>query len=137
MVSRKQKRVRVVIIDPVNKTLTEQHIEPDPDRYYFWMDCTCIELLVRQVNENEVNTLKQESAKTIRLYVDETGGYTDKPRFILRSKYGTEELIGKSVLIGDFDSKGDETDCPWSLDDVRKFIFFDIQSLRRHVHDNK
>jgi hypothetical protein len=121
----------------VNKTLTEQHIEPELSRYHFWMGCTCIESVVREVNENEVNTLKQSSSKTIRLYVDETGGFTDKPRFILRSKYGTEELIGKSVLIGDFDSKGDETDCLWSLDDVRKFIFFDIQSLRRHVHDNK
>lgn len=133
--AKKAKKVRVVLIDPEKKTLTEMHIDPDLSRYYFWMGCTCIEHVLRDVNDSEVNILKQKSSRYIRLYVDETGGFTDKPRFILRSKFGSEELIGKSLLIGDPDDDGNETDCLWELDDVRKFIFFDITSLRRFVHD--
>jgi hypothetical protein len=131
----KKKKVRVILIDPEKKTITEMMLEPYFQRYYFWMGCSMIEQVLRQVNESEVNTLKQNSSPYIRMYVDETGGYTDKQKFILRTKYGSEELIGKSLLIGDHNADGEETDCLWSLDDVRKFIFFDISSLRRFVHD--
>lgn len=136
MAEKKKAKVRVVLIDPSLKTITEMHIAPDLGRYYFWMGCTTIESVVREVNDNEINTLKQSSSPHIRLYVDETGGFTNKPTFFLRTKYGSESLIGKSLLIGDPDDDGEQTDCLWSLDDVRKFIFFDVQRLRRAIHDN-
>lgn len=135
--AKKAKKVRVVLIDPEKKEITELHIEPDLSRYYFWLGCDCLEVVLRQVNEDEVNTLKQKSSKYVRLYVDETGGYTRKAKFILRTKYGNEELIGKAMIVGELVEDGDETDCLWSLDDVRKFIFFDITSLRRFIHDNR
>lgn len=133
--AKKKAKVRVVLIDPEKKTITEMMLEPDFQRYYFWMGCDMIEHVLREVNDTEVNTMKQKSSRYLRLYVDETGAYKNKATFILRTKYGSEELIGKALLIGDFDDDGNETDCLWSLDDVKKFIFFDITSLRRFVHD--
>lgn len=133
----RHKRVRVVLIDPENKTITEQHIEPELPRYYFWIGCDYIESVVREVDERDVNTLKQNSSKYIRLYVDEHGGFTEKPRFIVRTRYGGEELIGKALLIGDPDDDGHVTDCLWQLDDVRKFIFFDLKSMREYVSENR
>lgn len=134
--AKKRAKVRVVLVDPEKKEIREMHVEPALDRYYFWLGCTTIESVIREVNENEVNTLKQKSSKYVHLFVDETGGFTDKPTFILRTKYGSEVLIGKAFIIGEPDEDGETTDCLWSLDDVRKFVFFDIPSLRRFINDS-
>lgn len=124
----KRSKVRVILIDPEKKEIRELHIEPELSRYYFWMGCDIVESVVREV---------PGFPEPVRLFVDEVGGFTDKPTFIIRTRYGNEELIGKALIVGMPDpDDGEETGCSWSLDDVRKFIFFDIPSLRRFIHDN-
>lgn len=109
-------KVRVVVVDATNKTVREQWIKPELQSYYKLIDCTCMESFVRTPKNFE---------EVIFSYIDEHGGFTNKSRLIVKTKHGNEMVIGNMVIIGTPDHDGEETDCPWSVDDVLKFISFE------------
>lgn len=112
----KKKSVRVILIDPLNKRLEEHHIKPELQSYHSLLGCGCLESFVRT---------PKGFNKGAFLYIDEVGGFKDQPRFIFRGELGNEMLNGRGVIIGEPDIEGEETDCEWSLEDVRKFIGFE------------
>ncbi len=112
----KKKTVRVVFIDAFNKRLEEHDIKPELEEYYRLLGCDCIESFVRTPKGFD---------EAAFIYIDEVGGFKDQSRFIVRTEHGNQMLSGNGVLIGEPDEEGEETDCKWSLEDVRKFIGFE------------
>lgn len=110
-------KVRVVVVDSMNKTVREQWIEPELRSYYALIDCTCMESFVR--------TPKEFPDKVLWSYIDEHGGFTHKPRIIVKADHGSEMIVGNMVIVGEPDREGEETDCLWSVEDVLKFISFE------------
>jgi hypothetical protein len=101
----------------VNKAVREHYVNPQNFRdYHALLDTVTLESFVRTPVDFD---------EAAFFYIDELGGFTNKPRFIVKAKHGNEFVIGPAALIGEPTREGDETDCPWAVEDVLKFIAFE------------
>lgn len=108
-------RIKAILIDPLNKRVTEQEVERDVEAYYKLIDCDYVESVVRNVPGFNI---------PIRLYVDEIGGFSDKAQFALMTTLGRLVLVGNALVVGEPNSVGDDTSTKWTVEEIQRIVMF-------------
>lgn len=108
-------RIKTILIDPLNRRVTEQEVERDIDAYYKLIDCDYVESVVRNVPGFD---------NPIRLYVDEIGGFSDKRQFALMTIYGRLVLVGNALVVGNPTMAGDDTSTKWTVEEIQRIVMF-------------
>lgn len=99
--------IRVIVINPATKEITEQTVTPTFEKFYKIMNCTQIEACRPSLPNGHF------------LWVDEEGWFKSvKNAFVIRGYQSS--LVGTAIIV----SGNDEAACKLSIDKVKEMVRF-------------
>ena len=108
-----QDKIVVGFIDPQKKTISKISIENDLQKIYKLLNCEIIEAVpLHNVGQTERYVI-----------CDENGRLHEGKKYFTQIHDGPSIVFcGKLLLVGE--NKGDFTDCPYSIDDMKEIVEF-------------
>lgn len=105
-------KIRVLVINPNDRTITEQHIEPTLQAYYKIIGCELVEVSYSGV-----------IAQTDHfIFVDEEGTFKKEKNYF-HIKDGVNPLTGIGILMKN-DGVGNSISCEWTVEQLKPYVKF-------------
>jgi len=118
------KKVRAIIINPNDRTITERLIEPSLKEFYTIIGCETVEA-------NYSGTILANTRHF--LYIDEEGSFKkDKKYFHILGAHSP--LTGIAVLLK-YNGEGEEIDCTISVETLTPFVKFYTEQEVKFIYN--
>jgi hypothetical protein len=116
-------KVKAILIDAVNRSVSLVKIEPKLEEYYKLIDCDLMQIALEFPNRDTI-------------MVDEEG-LLKEAKYFFTHKDGYQPFAGNGLVLGT-DREGETVDVKTSVEDVRKAVkFMSREELLLHLSDTQ